>query len=651
MDNSNADREEEQPITGDMIDNIGNEVDIHIMQKKKEKKNQEIKTVLKYITACLNTDGGVVTLKNNDWKGATGKHLDDWYGIVEQNLFDESSKFIKFEGTYKDRILQLRITPLHYLFSVDMHLYFPRNTDIVEVKYTQAIEILKTNDKSGSLSELPATEEYFEHKKKMSKLSENDRIQFKEIRSDNIPSKGQGGRILFGIEDKEFKVVGVELTNEDKESIRNLIHNKINNTMKWGCDCRIYKHGIHWRIDFFPIQNITKAIAEGTTLEVIVVSVCRYPGGVFTDTPKAYYTREDGAIKQFTFEEWKTRMLTSYKDAPFTKGGGLEIQRSLANISNEISIIKDTVISGNVSSQTAKTDQTETIPQEECQNCTAKKRQVSLPETEATSSKPIIHVSPIARPTDPENTCLQTETTKEEKSTANDIQELQVRYLTSKLEKIEKEKRKLDIENESLERRAIHEQNQSMTFEQTREALGLIADQTEKTSQEESLNGSKLNCTATKRQVLLPETETINNKPKILVPPLARPTDHENTCLQNEPIKESKSKADDIQELQVKVLTAKLEKLEKEKKKLDLEIECLVRRGSQEQNTLMTFEQFLEAFADKVALKRQMTLHQPKTTSSRKIANVAPLERQTDTEKIVHQTETTSVSLEQVFEM
>lgn len=216
-----------------MIDNIGKEVDIHIMQKKGEKKNQEIKTVLKYITACLNTDGGVVTLKNNDWKGATGKHLDDWYGIVEQNLFDESSKFIKFEGMYQDRILRLRITPLHYLFSVDMHLYFPRNTDIVEVKYKQAIEILKTNDKSGSLSELPATEEYFEHKKKMSKLSENDRIQFKEIRSDNIPSKfsstinkyisafcnHKGGRILFGIEDKEFKVVGVELTNEDKESI------------------------------------------------------------------------------------------------------------------------------------------------------------------------------------------------------------------------------------------------------------------------------------------------------------------------------------------------------------------------------------------------------------------------------------------------
>lgn len=39
---------------------------------------------------------------------------------------------------------------------------------------------------------------------------------------------------------------------------------------------------------------------------------------------------------------------------------------------------------------------------------------------------------------------------------------------------MEKEKRKLDLENEKLERQASHEQNQSMTFEQTREALRLI---------------------------------------------------------------------------------------------------------------------------------------------------------------------------------
>lgn len=56
----------------------------------------------------------------------------------------------------------------------------------------------------------------------------------------------------------------------------------------------------------------------------------------------------------------------------------------------------------------------------------------------------------------------------------------------------------------------------------------------------------------------------------------------------------------------------------------------------------------LNLLAEKVALIRQMPIHQPKTTSSRKIANVAPLERQTDTDKTVHQTEAASVSQEQV---
>lgn len=71
-------------------------------------------------------------------------------------------------------------------------------------------------------------------------------------------------------------------------------------------------------------------------------------------------------------------------------------------------------------------NQTETTPQEESQKSTAKKRQVSLPETETTSSKPKILVSPIARSTDPETTCIQTETSKEETSTADDLHELQV---------------------------------------------------------------------------------------------------------------------------------------------------------------------------------------------------------------------------------
>lgn len=45
-----------------------------------------------------------------------------------------------------------------------------------------------------------------------------------------------------------------------------------------------------------------------------MVSVCKYPGGVFTHTPEAYYiSEEDRTIQQFTFKEWKNRMISSNK--------------------------------------------------------------------------------------------------------------------------------------------------------------------------------------------------------------------------------------------------------------------------------------------------------------------------------------------------
>lgn len=193
---------------------------------------------MRYISACLNTNGGIVKLYNHHWESATGKDLDEWYGDVEKKLFSDSTKFIEFEGRYNEKILYLRIKPLHYIFSVDTYLYFPRNSNIVEARYPQTIDILLPSDKSGSLSELPDVKEVFEYQKTLLTLTENDQIQFKEIKSENIPStfssminqyisafsNHKGGRIFFGIEDKTFKVVGVELTEKDKQSISMIIN-------------------------------------------------------------------------------------------------------------------------------------------------------------------------------------------------------------------------------------------------------------------------------------------------------------------------------------------------------------------------------------------------------------------------------------------
>ncbi|VDI04320.1 Hypothetical predicted protein [Mytilus galloprovincialis] len=388
-------------------DKIDEEIDIYIQNRKKEEKNIIIKVVMKYICACLNSDGGIVKLKNQHWNKAIGKDLDDWYNDLEKQLFDDSSKFIQLEGKYNDEILFLRISPLNYVFSVDMYLYFPRNTDIVSVRYNQAIDILRTHDKSGSLTELPAVGGDFEYQKKLSTLSESDRIQFKEIKSSKVPSKfssminkyisafcnHKGGRILFGIEDKEFKVVGVQLTELDKESITRIMYAKMDKTMKWGCDSKSYVYGIHWSIDFRPVKipdDIKLNIPEGASLEVIIVSVCRYPGGVFTDTPNAYYIREeDRTIQQFTFQDWKTKMISSHKGIPFTQGCGEILQTSvdntnktvhqtkrgvlnmteiLSDTASNVSVLKDLIESGSLSSDKQKRSRgTEVLQEENCE--------------------------------------------------------------------------------------------------------------------------------------------------------------------------------------------------------------------------------------------------------------------------------------------
>lgn len=189
--------------------------------------------LMKYICACLNTNGGVVKLRNHHCAIARSSDLYAWYSRVEDSLFDESSTFIQLKGNCNDALLYLVIKPLNYLFSLNMHLFFSRHTNTIRVGYTQAIGILRSKEKIGSLYELPSVVGDFEYNKTLSNVSANDQIQFKNIVGRNVPQifskmidkhlsafcNNKGGRILFGIENKEFRVVGVELTNEDKRLI------------------------------------------------------------------------------------------------------------------------------------------------------------------------------------------------------------------------------------------------------------------------------------------------------------------------------------------------------------------------------------------------------------------------------------------------
>jgi hypothetical protein len=42
---------------------------------------------------------------------------------------------------------------------------------------------------------------------------------------------------------------------------------------------------------------------------VVVVSVCKFPGGVFTNCPTSSYINTEGHVVDFTFDQWKEAVL------------------------------------------------------------------------------------------------------------------------------------------------------------------------------------------------------------------------------------------------------------------------------------------------------------------------------------------------------
>ena len=46
---------------------------------------------------------------------------------------------------------------------------------------------------------------------------------------------------------------------------------------------------------------------------VVVVSVCRFPGGVFTACPESFHVDSKGDVHTFTFEQWKEAHLAEVR--------------------------------------------------------------------------------------------------------------------------------------------------------------------------------------------------------------------------------------------------------------------------------------------------------------------------------------------------
>lgn len=237
---------------------VKEEVEIYI----KKKIHEDIDQVVKFISALMNTDGGVIRLNNKCHAKADPENFDSWFGRVEQKLFKTCSKFLSFcrGNSYSNQMdsfdklpqqrcntekLLLKVKPRRdWICTIELYLYLPRVTDVLVVELTEVPSLLNNTDCSHSVHEFFQIIEPFEYGKvHPDAKEESDQVQFKEIKAkeSDIPGKfsnmvnkyisafcnHKGGRIFFGIEDKRSVVVGVPLTRDDKDSISMSVKDKM----------------------------------------------------------------------------------------------------------------------------------------------------------------------------------------------------------------------------------------------------------------------------------------------------------------------------------------------------------------------------------------------------------------------------------------
>lgn len=196
----------------------------------------EIDNILRLICACFNSrDGFELTLINKSHKKASTGEFDIWYDRIEKKMkccfFNSISKYIHKEGDCNsEKIIIHVLQRAPHLCSIETKLYYPSVSAVEQVAYTEAIDILN-KPKQINKAEGLKIRSYRMFESLDDIRNENDNLQFKAIPGDSVSTtlsnlclnyisafcNHRGGLILFGIEDKEGKVVGV--TMNDKTDI------------------------------------------------------------------------------------------------------------------------------------------------------------------------------------------------------------------------------------------------------------------------------------------------------------------------------------------------------------------------------------------------------------------------------------------------
>ena len=118
-------------------------------------------------------------------------------------------------------------------------------------------------------------------------------------------ANNKGGRIYYGIEDKERRIKGQKIRKEDFDTLAENIQ-KILSRMRWGkSGNKKPKRGEDWTIQYIPVFRIDEEIKN---LFVIVVIVRQFPNGVFSECPVSYKLNQNKRPQVVKYEEWRERM-------------------------------------------------------------------------------------------------------------------------------------------------------------------------------------------------------------------------------------------------------------------------------------------------------------------------------------------------------
>lgn len=300
--------------------------------------------VLRYACAIANSGGGILHMQNVDYKtGVCSKDLDTWWSGMEIKLAamissDDICNYFDMVGNYDDADLYLFVKTSEHICTINYHSRLPTDTATHEVSYQSVIKLLQKEGPEKPLAALPPVPTDYNYGITHECLKqETKQIQFKQLSGRNsrdgkgIPEKikslvskyvsafanHEGGHIYFGIDDDQAAVYGEDMSYQDQERTAKLVQLRMD-VIIWGNSTFSAQRGVHWDIQFFPVQDVP---TRKNPRFVVVVSVCKFPGGVFTATPDSFYVNtRNQEVKCWSFDQWRKAMLNPFRDKPELHG-------------------------------------------------------------------------------------------------------------------------------------------------------------------------------------------------------------------------------------------------------------------------------------------------------------------------------------------